>query len=86
MALPICTPLSLATLSPSIQKATCKVAGGAVWKFVIALQMSGRKLATELGVTPSFLSKVERGTEALSPEMARLILSRYAEGCAERTS
>lgn len=37
-------------------------------------KMSIRKFAAILKVSPSYLSKVERGEEALSPELARTLL------------
>lgn len=39
--------------------------------------MSLRKFAVAIGVTPSFLSKVERGLEPLPPEVARRILEMH---------
>ena len=37
--------------------------------------VSLRKFAAALNVTPSYLSKVERGVEVISPEMARRLLA-----------
>jgi predicted transcriptional regulator len=47
-------------------------------------KVSIRKLAPRLGVTPSYLSKVERGKETILPELAQhfydLVIGRNAEG------
>lgn len=41
------------------------------------LKTSVRKLAAALDVTPSYLSKIERGLEPLSPDLARKILEMH---------
>jgi len=48
--------------------------GGEMVRYLRGLtKMSVRKFAVAMNVSPSYLSKVERGTETLSPELARTI-------------
>lgn len=57
------------------RRATVNLFAGELVRWLRTLcKMSVRQFAAKVGVSPSYLSKLERGKETLSPELARTIL------------
>jgi transcriptional regulator with XRE-family HTH domain len=60
--------------------------GGEMAKVIrTALKLSQRKLADSLGVTFSYISKVEKRTEPLPPDLAGKMIDMYDAGAETRT-
>lgn len=58
------------------RRASVEEFGGEMVKVIRTItKMSVRKFAVSLNVTPSYLSKVERGLEPISPELAARIVN-----------